>query len=50
MTMERIALALQGGGTHCGFVWGVLDRLSHECELAISAISSSSSGALTAAA
>jgi NTE family protein len=49
MTMERIALALQGGGTHCGFVWGVLDRLSHECELAISAISSSS-GALTAAA
>lgn len=45
---ERIALALQGGGTHGGFIWDLLDRLSHDCELAISAISGSS-GALTAA-
>lgn len=47
--MKPIALALQGGGAHGAFVWGVLDRLSHERELNISAISGTSSGAFNAA-
>jgi NTE family protein len=47
--MKQIALALQGGGAHGAFVWGVLDRLSHERELNISAISGTSSGAFNAA-
>lgn len=47
--MKTIALALQGGGAHGAFVWGVLDRLSYECDLKISAISATSSGAFNAA-
>ena len=41
--MERdavlIDLALQGGGSHGAFTWGVLDRLLEEKWLAIAAIS-----------
>ena len=48
--MKTVALALQGGGAHGAFVWGVLDRLSEEPELKISAISGTSSGAMNAAA
>jgi NTE family protein len=47
--MKTIALALQGGGAHGAFVWGVLDRLSHERKLKITAISGTSAGAFTAA-
>lgn len=47
--MKAIALAIQGGGAHGALVWGVLERLSHERELKISAISATSSGGLTAA-
>lgn len=47
--MKRVALALQGGGTHGAFIWGVLDRLSHERSLEISAISGASSGGFSAA-
>lgn len=47
--MKTIALALQGGGAHGAFVWGVLDRLSYERELKISAISATSSGGFNAA-
>ncbi len=37
-----MALALQGGGAHGAFAWGVLDRLLEEglCPLAISGVSS----------
>ena len=48
--MRRVNLALQGGGAHGAFTWGVLDRLLEEEDLEISAISGTSAGALNGAA
>lgn len=48
--MKRINLALQGGGAHGAFTWGVLDRLLQEDDLEIAAISGTSAGALNGAA
>ena len=51
--MERnplhIDLALQGGGSHGAFTWGVLDRLLEEPWLHIAGISGTSAGAMNAA-
>lgn len=47
---HRINLALQGGGAHGAFTWGVLDRLLDEDDIEIAAISGTSAGALNAAA
>ena len=44
-----IDLALQGGGSHGAFTWGVLDRLLEESWLDIAAISGTSAGAMNAA-
>ncbi|WP_426439641.1 patatin-like phospholipase family protein [Bradyrhizobium genosp. P] len=44
-----IDLALQGGGSHGAFTWGVLDRLIEEPWLRIEAISGTSAGAMNAA-
>ncbi len=44
-----IDLALQGGGSHGAFTWGVLDRLLEEPLLRIDAISGTSAGAMNAA-
>ncbi|AGK58313.1 patatin [Hyphomicrobium denitrificans 1NES1] len=44
-----IDLALQGGGSHGAFTWGVLDRLLEEPGLKIEAISGTSAGAMNAA-
>ena len=44
-----IDLALQGGGSHGAFTWGVLDRLLEEPWLPIAAISGTSAGAMNAA-
>src|SRR5262245_20425534 len=44
-----IDLALQGGGSHGAFTWGVLDRLLEENWLHIAAISGTSAGAMNAA-
>ncbi|UPY38280.1 patatin-like phospholipase family protein [Sediminicoccus sp. KRV36] len=44
-----IDLALQGGGSHGAFTWGVLDRLLEESWLKIEAISGTSAGAMNAA-
>jgi len=44
-----IDLALQGGGAHGAFTWGVLDRLLEEAQLRIEAISGTSAGAMNAA-
>lgn len=41
-------LALQGGGAHGAFTWGVLDRLLEESAFEIEQISGTSSGALNA--
>lgn len=48
--MRRVNLALQGGGAHGAFTWGVLDRLLEEEDLAFAGISGASAGALNAAA
>ncbi|WP_198372342.1 patatin-like phospholipase family protein [Roseomonas rosulenta] len=44
-----IDLALQGGGSHGAFTWGVLDRLLEEGWIAIEAASGTSAGAMNAA-
>lgn len=52
MTGENVSvdLALQGGGAHGAFTWGVLDRLLEERRLKIEGISGTSAGAMNAAA
>ena len=47
---KRINIALQGGGAHGAFTWGVLDRLLAEPRLEISGISGTSAGAINGAA
>ncbi len=51
MTAQRrtLNLALQGGGAHGAFTWGVLDRLLEEDWLDIEGISGTSAGAMNAA-
>ena len=44
-----VDLALQGGGAHGAFTWGVLDRLMEEPGLQIEGISGTSAGAMNAA-
>ena len=44
-----ISLALQGGGAHGAFTWGVLDRLLKDRRLRIDGISGTSAGAMNAA-
>jgi NTE family protein len=44
-----VDLALQGGGSHGAFTWGVLDRLLEEQWLRIDGISGTSAGAMNAA-
>ena len=44
-----IDLALQGGGAHGAFTWGVLERILEEDWLTIEAISGTSAGAMNAA-
>ena len=44
-----VDLALQGGGSHGAFTWGVLDRLLEEPWLMIDGISGTSAGAMNAA-
>ena len=46
----RINLALQGGGAHGAFTWGVVDRLLQDDDVEIAAISGTSAGALNGAA
>lgn len=46
----RLNLALQGGGAHGAFTWGVLDRLLEDDELEISWVSATSAGAVNAVA
>lgn len=44
-----VDLALQGGGSHGAFTWGVLDRLLEEPWLQLDGISGTSAGAMNAA-
>jgi NTE family protein len=45
---KPVNLALQGGGAHGAFTWGVLDRLLEESRVDIEAISGTSAGAMNA--
>jgi len=47
---RRVNLALQGGGAHGAFTWGVLDVLLEDEEIEIAAITGTSAGALNGAA
>ncbi|HEX6142672.1 MAG TPA: patatin-like phospholipase family protein [Geminicoccaceae bacterium] len=47
---RRINLALQGGGAHGAFTWGVLDRLLEEPAIEIEGICGTSAGAMNAVA
>jgi NTE family protein len=44
----KIALALQGGGAHGAYTWGVLDRLLEYPGLKVAAVSGASAGAVNA--
>ncbi|MCW3473452.1 patatin-like phospholipase family protein [Limobrevibacterium gyesilva] len=46
---KTINLALQGGGAHGAFTWGVLDRLLQDDRIAVEGISATSAGAMNAA-
>lgn len=46
--VKHIELALQGGGAHGAFTWGVLDRLLEDKRIEIDAISGTSAGAMNA--
>ena len=46
--VKSVNLALQGGGAHGAFAWGVLDRLLEEDAIAFDGISATSAGAMNA--
>lgn len=45
---KSVKLALQGGGAHGAFAWGVLDKLMEDGRVSIEAISATSAGAMNA--
>lgn len=45
---KAVTLALQGGGAHGAFTWGVLDRLLEDPDFAIEGITGTSAGAMNA--
>ncbi len=47
--IKHLNLALQGGGAHGAFTWGVLDRLLEDERIEIEGISGTSAGAINAA-
>src|SRR3954467_14643770 len=48
-TRKRIKLALQGGGSHGAFTWGVIDRLLEHGGFEVEAVVGTSAGAVNAA-
>ncbi len=46
--VKTINLALQGGGSHGAYTWGVLDALAEDMRIEISAISGASAGTMNA--
>ena len=45
---KAVALALQGGGSHGAFTWGVLDALLEDGRIAFEAVTGASAGAMNA--
>ena len=50
VTTKPLTLALQGGGAHGAFTWGVLDRLIEDERLTFEGVSANSAGAMNATA
>jgi NTE family protein len=48
MTRKTLTLALQGGGSHGAFTWGVLDRMLEDERVHVEGISGASAGAVNA--
>lgn len=46
--VKTVNLALQGGGSHGAYTWGVLDALAEDMRIEISAISGASAGTMNA--
>ncbi len=46
--IRPVSLALQGGGAHAAFTWGVIDQLLMDGRIEIEAVSATSSGAILA--
>src|SRR6516165_8471548 len=46
---RKVALALQGGGSHGAFTWGVLDRLLDDATIDIIGVTGTSAGAINGA-
>src|SRR5262245_44826682 len=44
--IKKVSLALQGGGSHGAFVWGVIDLLLEDGRIGVEAISATSAGAM----
>ena len=49
-TRRKVALALQGGGSHGAFTWGVLDRMLEDDTIEIIGVTGTSAGAMNAVA
>jgi len=49
-TPRKVALALQGGGSHGAFTWGVLDRMLEDDTIEIIGVTGTSAGAMNAVA
>jgi NTE family protein len=47
---KTVNLALQGGGAHGAFTWGVLDRLLEDERILLDGVSATSAGAMNGAA
>ena len=47
-TKKQLGIALQGGGSHSAFTWGVLDRLLEEDDLIAEGMCGTSAGAVNA--
>ncbi len=47
--MKTVNLAIQGGGTHGAYAWGVLDRILEDRSIRLDGISATSAGAMNAA-
>lgn len=47
--VKPVALALQGGGAHGAFAWGILDKLLEDGRLDFEGVSATSAGAMNAA-
>ena len=45
---KKLSLALQGGGAHGAFTWGVIDRLLEDGRISIAGITGTSAGAMNA--